>query len=81
MNLPDYIPNIHPLLVHFPIVLIPLGFILHLVCLLLKRKDEWQIPIGLMYLASAISTLAAFLSGRQAADTVSVSVQANLVLS
>ncbi len=81
MNLPDYIPNIHPLLVHFPIVLIPLGFGVHLVCLLLKRIDEYRIPIGIVYLAATAGAAAAFFSGRQAADTVSVHPHANLVLS
>tara|TARA_B110000495_G_scaffold6545_1_gene4840 strand:+ start:513 stop:1547 length:1035 start_codon:yes stop_codon:yes gene_type:complete len=81
MNLPDYIPNIHPLIIHFPIVLIPLGFVVHLICVFLKRMDEFRFPIGLLYLAATASSSAAFLSGRQAADTVSVLAQANLVLS
>ena len=80
MSLPDYIPNIHPIIIHFPIVLIPLGFIVHLVCHLLKQMDEHIIPIGILYLAATASAAAAFCSGRQAADTVSVPPQANLVL-
>ena len=81
MNLPDFMPNIHPLIIHFPIVLIPLGFILHLICHLLKRMDTYRIHIGIMYFAATAGATAAFFSGRQAANNVSVPPQANLVLS
>lgn len=79
--LPDWAPNIHPLIIHFPIVLIPLAFAVHLISILLKQLDRWAIPVGVIYLCSFISVLAAFLSGRQAVDSVSVIPQANLVLS
>ena len=81
MDLLVFMPNIHPIIVHFPIVLIPLGFVVHLVCVFLKRTDDFKIQIGIFYLAATVSSAGAFLSGRQAADTVSVSAQANLVLS
>ncbi|MBC8344848.1 MAG: DUF2231 domain-containing protein [Candidatus Marinimicrobia bacterium] len=77
----DWLPNIHPLIIHAPIVLIPLGFLVHLICLLLKKGEEWKIPIGILYSASLLGVLAAFLSGRQAGDSVTIHPQANLVLS
>ena len=77
----NWLPNIHPLIIHVPIVLIPLGFMVHLICLLLKKDEEWKIPIGILYSSSLLGVLAAFLSGRQAGDNVTIHPQANLVLS
>lgn len=79
--LPDWAPNIHPLIIHFPIVLIPLAFVIHLLSVFLKKLDGWAFPVGLLYLGSTVSALAAFISGRQAADSVVLLPQANPVLS
>lgn len=77
----NWLPNIHPLIIHVPIVLIPLGFMVHFICLLIKKDEEWKIPIGIFYSASLLGVLASFLSGRQAGDSVTIHPQANLVLS
>jgi len=61
MDLLVFMPNIHPIIVHFPIVLIPLGFVVHLVCVFLKRTDDFKIQIGIFYLAATVSSVGIFI--------------------
>lgn len=77
----DWLPNIHPLLIHFPIVLLPLAVSVHIFSLALKQKDRLGLPVGILYILGTGSALAAYLSGRKAADTVDILPMANPVLS
>lgn len=68
--LPEWIPNIHPLMVHFPIVLLILAVLLHLTALIVW-KLPWLRTITLSVSIFGVLTLIlTYLSGRQAADSV-----------
>ena len=63
------IPNLHPLVVHFPVVLVPAAVALDLAALRVRRIGLSQLGTGLWGLA-AISVVAAYLAGRRAADSL-----------
>lgn len=70
--LPGWMPNIHPLLIHFPIVLLLLVVLVHLTAIIV-----WKLPwLRTMTLAVSISgflsLILTYFSGRQAADSVSL---------
>ncbi len=78
--LPDWLPNIHPLLVHFPIALLTLAVLLDVVAAF-WRKMPWLRPtVGLLYVVGAVGALATYLSGRVAADSVLPPPEATPVL-
>ena len=67
---PDWAPNLHPLLVHFPIGLLIAALGTDLCTWLLPRAG-WAAPTtAFLYPAGALSALATYLTGRQAAATV-----------
>ncbi len=66
--LPDWAPNLHPLVVHFPIALLFLAVGFDLVTWLLGRPVALLRVTAVLYALGAISALVAFLSGRAAAD-------------
>jgi uncharacterized membrane protein len=70
--LPDWAPNLHPLVVHFPIVLLIAALVVDLLSLV-RPRDAWaDATTPWLYLAGTISALAAYLTGRQAAAGVLV---------
>lgn len=82
MNLlPEWAPNVHPMIIHFPIVL-ALAAVLFDVFALIWRKYDWlRLSALSLYILTALAGLAAYFSGRQAADAVMLPAQANPVLS
>lgn len=75
------LPNLHPALVHFPIALAVTALIVDGVSKVLRRR-EWLGPAAaLLYVMAASGSIATYLSGRQAADSLgklTVSVEAVL---
>jgi uncharacterized membrane protein len=70
--IPDWIPNIHPFIVHFPIALLVLA-VLFDAARLIFRDENWLHKATLtLYSAGSLGLIAAFWSGRQAVETVSV---------
>ena len=71
MNLiPEWMSNVHPLIVHFPIALLVIAVLADFVGLILKRY-VWLKPAALwLYVLGALGTVAAYFSGKQAADVV-----------
>ncbi len=63
------LPNIHPLIIHFPIVLFPTFFIVDVIGSLTKNKELRQMASGLLYLG-AISSVFTVIAGFQAASNV-----------
>ncbi|MEP2774010.1 MAG: DUF2231 domain-containing protein [Fulvivirga sp.] len=72
--LPDWAPNIHPMIIHFPIVLWLVAVLVDLASLFLPKSWLRNMTITL-YVLGAVSAVAAYLSGDQAMDMVSVPMQ------
>jgi uncharacterized membrane protein len=81
MNLvPDWAPNIHPLLVHFPIGWWIGAVLVDLIAVMLPRAAWASTTASVLYPAGALAATAAFLTGRQAAATVHMSGMAHSVV-
>ena len=75
--LPDWAPNVHPLVVHFPIALLFVGALVDAVALVVRERHPWvrTSAVGL-YALGALGTAVAFLTGRDASDSVDLPAQA-----
>ncbi|MHB2150295.1 DUF2231 domain-containing protein [Calditrichota bacterium LG25] len=73
MNLiPEWMSNVHPLIVHFPIALLVIAVLTDFLALILKRYG-WLKPAALwLYVLGALGTIGAYFSGKQAADVVTL---------
>ena len=78
--LPDWAPNIHPLLVHFPIVLLFLAVLVDLLALIFRTRRFTARLATVLFVAGAVALFVVWLSGRAAADLVNVTGDANAVL-
>jgi uncharacterized membrane protein len=67
--IPDWAPNLHPLIIHFPIVLIITAAAIELVDVVFARP-AWLDTATVLYAAGALATVAAYLTGVQAGSTV-----------
>jgi uncharacterized membrane protein len=70
MILPGWAPNLHPLIVHFPIAWLIAALVVDLVSLLLPRAAWAAATAACLYPAGAISATIAYLTGREAAANV-----------
>ena len=68
--LPEWIPNIHPLIIHFPIVLLMLAVLLHLTALIVWKVPWLRTITLLVFIFGLVTLILTYLSGRQAADSV-----------
>ncbi|SHK04668.1 DUF2231 domain-containing protein [Rhodothermus profundi] len=66
--LPEWAPNLHPLVVHFPIALLFLAVGFDFVTLLLRRPKSLVWVTAVLYGLGALGALVAYLTGRAAAD-------------
>ena len=74
---PDWAPNAHPLVVHFPVALLVVAALVDAVALAVRQRHPWvrTSAVGL-YALGALGTAAAFLTGRDASDSVDLPAQA-----
>ncbi len=86
--IPEWMNNVHPLIVHLPIALLVIAVVADFLGLVLKRFT-WIKPAALwLYVFGALGTVAAYFSGKEAAESVSfpapaypvVSIHADLAL-
>jgi uncharacterized membrane protein len=69
---PGWAPNLHPLIIHFPIALLFAAAMVDLVDALFERPAWLGIGATSLYLVGAATAVVAYLTGRQAAATVFV---------
>ncbi|PAP76341.1 DUF2231 domain-containing protein [Rubrivirga marina] len=69
--LPDWAPNVHPLVVPFPVALLVVAALVDAVALAVRQRAPWvrASAVGL-YALGALGTAAAFLTGRDASESV-----------
>jgi uncharacterized membrane protein len=72
IHLPSWAPNLHPLIVHFPIAWLIAALVVDVVSLVLPRATWTDTTAACLYPAGALSAFAAYLTGRQAAAGVLV---------
>lgn len=77
---PEWAPNFHPLLVHFPIALLIMAVAVDLFSLILKDRKWLNKTATLLYSSGAAFAIATYFTGKNAADTVMIPVDANLLV-
>jgi uncharacterized membrane protein len=78
--LPPWAPNLHPVIVHFPIAWLIAALVVDLVSVVLPRATWAATTAACLYPAGAVSALAAYLTGRQAAAGVLIPGMAQPIL-
>ncbi len=78
--LPDWAPNLHPLVIHFPIALLFVASFVDTLGILMRRNDFLRKGAFSLYLMGALAVAAAWFTGQQAADSVFLATDANALL-
>jgi uncharacterized membrane protein len=73
--LPDWAPNVHPLIVHFPIALLFAAFAVDVVSVA-WRLGGIRIAAVALYVAGAVGAAASYVTGNQAAESVTIPTEA-----
>ena len=71
--IPAWLPNIHPVVVHFPIAVLPLAALVDLLSLFWRRPATLRDTATWLYLAGTGFALLAYFSGRTAVDAMTLS--------
>lgn len=66
---PEWAPNVHPLIVHFPIALV-IAAVLADALGLVVRQRPYRVAAAALYAAAGVGAVAAFLTGNAAEETV-----------
>ena len=78
--IPSWAPNLHPLVIHFPIVLVLTAAVVDLVDVAFERSPWLRTATTTLYVTGALSLIVAFITGREAGATVLVPGMAYPVL-
>ena len=79
--IPDWLPNIHPLIVHFPIALLVFAVLMNGFTFILPRNWWDESKNTLLYCFGTFCTIVAVITGNQAADTIYLVAEAQNILS
>jgi uncharacterized membrane protein len=77
---PEWAPNVHPIIVHFPIALLFIAVLVDFLAIMRHRFEWLQLAATGLYVLGAITAWMAFFSGREAAEEVLLPAAANPVL-
>ena len=69
--LPEWAPNVHPLVVHFPIALVVVAALADAVALVVRRR-AYRVAAAALYAAAAVGAIAAYVTGNAAGESVLV---------
>ncbi len=78
--IPSWAPNFHPLVIHFPIVLVMTAAVVDMVDVAFERSPWLRAATTTLYVMGALSLIVAFATGTQAQATVLVPGMAYPVL-
>ena len=78
--IPDWAPNIHPMLVHFPIALLCTAVLLDVIALLFRKNEGLRLGAVIVYVLGAVGALASYFTGKSAGDSFLLSGAANTAL-
>ena len=67
---PDWAPNVHPLMVHFPIGLLTAAAAVDLVSLFMRQRPAVRDAATWLYVAGAAVAMVTYFSGHRAADAM-----------
>ena len=79
--IPDWLPNIHPLIVHFPIALLVFAVIMNGLTFILPKNWWDENKNTLLYCFGTFCTIGAFYTGNAAADSIFLAAEAQNILS
>ena len=77
---PDWAPNIHPLIVHFPIAILVTAGLANLISFFISKKWWDEAKNTILYAFGGIAAIIAYYTGKAAADTVFLESEAQSVL-
>jgi uncharacterized membrane protein len=78
--LPGWAPNVHPIMVHFPIALLAVSPILDLAAIMVKRWSAAKTMADVTYILGAVSALVAYFTGRVAVEGLVLPAEAETTL-
>ena len=78
--IPEWIPNLHPLVLHFPIALLFVAAAFDVVGLVSGDRGSWRKASNWLYAIGAVSAVATWYTGTLAADSVVLPTEANALL-
>ena len=68
--IPDWAPNAHPLIVHFPLALLCTAVALDFAAWALRRNQPLRQTATVLYVLGTVGAVAAYVTGRTASETV-----------
>lgn len=74
--IPDWAPNLHPLVVHFPISLLFAAALVDVIGLFSRAQRGLRTGAVVLYVAGAAGALASYITGNRAAESVDVPTEA-----
>ena len=80
--LPDWAPNMHPMLVHFPIAILAIAILFDFLSFFLPKERKWWTveSTALLYGVGAATAIGVYFTGKEAVDSVFLPAAAQSVL-